>query len=246
MAKKTGLGNQLYVGGYDLSGDVGAITALASPRPTLEVTSINKSAVERLMRRGDGVVEFNTWFDDAANAEHDALKGLPTADAHVMYAHGTTLGDVAAGLVAKQLNYDWTRNQDGSLQGTVRCEANASVLEWGKTLTAGVDTHAGATNGTSVDDGASSSNGIAGYLQLLAFTGTDITVSIEESSDDGAADPWTTKLTFTQQTAARKAERKTASGTVERYLRVSSSGTFTSADIAVMYRRGDANDDEAY
>ncbi|NIV28256.1 MAG: hypothetical protein GWN58_01720 [Anaerolineae bacterium] len=47
-------------------------------------------------------------------------------------------------------------------------------------------------------------------------------------------------------TSAPAAERVTVAGTVDRYLRVTSSGTFTSADFAVMVRRGESVDDEAY
>ena len=44
MAKKSGLGNNLFISGYDLSGDVGAIGSIASTRGVQDVTSINKSA----------------------------------------------------------------------------------------------------------------------------------------------------------------------------------------------------------
>ena len=243
MAKSAGLSQQFFIGGYDLSGDVGAINSAGSPRGVLDVTAINKAGHERLYGLTDGQLEFSTWFDDAALLEHIALRGLPTTDRNVIWAFGGSIGSVAAMLVAKQINYDWTRGQDSSLAGRIACHANGTPLEWGNLLTPGLVTHAGATNGASRDDAASSASGIIGYIQCTAVTGTTVTVIIQESSDNGGADPWATKLSFTAITAAQSAERKTATGTVERYVRVSSSGTFTSASIVVAYRRGTVQDE---
>ena len=242
MAKSSGLSQQFFIGGYDLSGDVGAINSAGSPRGALEVTAINKAGKERVYGLTDGQLEFATWFDDAALLEHIALKGLPTTDRNVLWAFGGSIGSVAAMLIAKQINYDWAAGQDRSLAGKISCQANGTPLEWGNLLTPGKVTHAGATNGASRDDSASSAYGIIGYIQCMAFTGTSVTVIIQESSDNGGVDAWATKLSFTAITAL-SAERKTATGTVERYVRVSSSGTFTSAAIVVAYLRGTAQDE---
>lgn len=246
MAKSAGLSQQFFIGGYDLSGDAGAINSAGSPRGALVVTAINKAAQERVYGLTDGQLEFATWFDDAAGQEHLALRGLPTANRLVLWAFGGSIGSVAAMLVAKQINYDWAAGQDRSLAGRVSCQADGVPLEWGLLLTPGKVTHSGATNGASRDDTAGTSNGLAAQIQCSAFTGTSVTVVIQESSDNGVVDPWATKLSFAAISAANVAERVTATGAVERYLRVSSSGTFTSAAIVVAYRRGTAQDEVAY
>lgn len=246
MAKRSGAGQLLCIGGYDLSGDIGVIRNAASPRDVQDVTGLNKTSVERILLRGNGILEHNVWFNDASAQAFPVLKALPTADTHAIWGISNTLGDPAAGLVAKQVNFDWQKRADGSVEGAVQALGQGSPLEWCKMLTAGVDTHVGATNGSSVDDVASSAYGLIGYIQVLAFSGTDLTIVIQESSDNGGADPWATKLAFTQVTAARKFERKTATGTVERYLRAitTTAGGFASADILVVYRRGTVQDDE--
>ena len=245
MTKSSGLSQQFFVRGYDLSGDVGAINSAGSPRGILEVTAINKAGKERVCGLTDGQLEFATWFDDAALMEHVALKSLPTGSGNVLWALGGSIGSVAALLYAKQINYDWVAGQDRSLAGRIMCQADGTPLEWGNLLTPGKVTHTGATNGASRDDAASSAYGIVGAIHCTAFTGTNITVVIQESSNNGATDPWATKLAFAQIAAAQSAERKTATGTVERYVRVSSSGTFTTADIVVAYRRGTLQDEVA-
>ena len=213
------------------------------------MTAINKSAVERFQGLADGQMAFDSWFDDAAGAEHVALKGLVTTDRILLWALGGVIGSTAAGLVAKQMNYDFNRGADGALALSVETlGASGVALEWMEMLTAGKITHASATNGTSQDNTASTANGIAAILELVSLATGTVTVVVQESSDNGGADPFAAKATFTAVAAAGAptAERITATGTVERYLRVATTGTFTTAEFAVAIRRGTAQDRIAY
>lgn len=240
--KTSGLGNQLYVGGYDLSGTTGSLSKIASPHAVLDVTAIDKSAFERIGGLREGAIDF-TSFWDSVNA-HPSLSALPRTDIGVMFAISKTLGTQAACMVAKQLNYDPTRATGGALTEAVSTVSNAFGLEWCRTLTAGKRTDTAATNGTSVDDGATNAPSTFGaqfYLQVFAFTGTDVTVKIQDSADNasfadlsGAA---FTQITSTTPQTQRIAILNTAS--VRRYLRavtVTSSG-FTSATFSVAYNR---------
>ena len=105
-------------------------------------------------------------------------------DVTVTYCRGTSIGDHAACLVSKQINYDGTRGQDGSFTFGVQAQANGFGLEWGNLLTAGKRTDTSATNGTGFDTTASASFGWQAYLQVFAFTGTDVTVKIQDSADN--------------------------------------------------------------
>ena len=71
------------------------------------------------------------------------------------------------------------------------------------------------------------------------------TVTIEQSSDNGSGDAWATVLSFTAvgYASAPTAERVTVSGAVERYLRITTTGTFSNLDFVVTTRRGTAQDD---
>ena len=243
MAKKSGLSQEIYVHGYDLSGDVGSLERVAGPHPATEVTGINKAAVERVHLRADGSIDFSTWFDDATALAHAALSPLPTTDVVILWALGGAVGDVAAGLVAKQLNYDWNEGPDGSLSGTVRTVGTAgSPLEWLEMLTAGQQTDSSSANGTSKDDTASTSNGIIAYLAITVIGSGTPTVTIEDSANNSI---WATLLSFTQVADGGEptGERMTATGTVDRYLRIATTGTFTDLDFAVGYRRGESTDD---
>jgi hypothetical protein len=147
--KQSGLGDAFYLSGYDLSGDIGSISTTGGPA-ALEVTGIDKSAFERIGGLRTGGMSWSAWFNPAADQAHDRLSTLPTTDVIATYCRGTTLGNPAANVVAKQLNYDGTRGDDGSFSFAVEAQSNAYGLEWGKQVTAGIRTDTGAASGTGV------------------------------------------------------------------------------------------------
>lgn len=246
MAKGGGLAGKFYVGGRDVSGSTGAINSCASPRGVLVRTGIDKSAVERLLTTTDGILDWTSFFDDATGEQHEALKSLPTADVLALWQVGQAIGDAAGALTGKQADYPATRGQDMALDFNPKIEGNGLPLEWGETLTPGLRTDTEATNGASLDNGEATSDGLMAQLQVTALTGTNVIATIEESSDNGGGDAFTSLLAMTSVTGVPGSERKTVAGAVERYLRVATSGTFSSASFALMARRGTAFDDVAY
>ena len=238
MAKQSGLGDGLLVGGYDLSGDIGSLSRIGGGPNALVVTGINKSAFERIGGLRDGAIEYDSWFNDAAGASHPVHAALPTTNTLVSYLRSTTLGKPSAVCLAKQVNYDGNRGEDGSLSFSVQALANGYGVEWGVQMTAGVRTDTGAANGTAVDFTAGTSFGLQAYLQVTEFTGTDATIKLQESSDNaGDAYADVTGGGFTQITAGPTFQRiATATNlTVERYLRVATvtTGGFSSLSFQV-------------
>lgn len=242
VAKQSGLGDNLYVAEHDLSGDVGSLSNIGGGPAALELTAINASAYERVGGLRDGRIEFSAFFNDAVGGEHAALASRPIGSRQVSYFRGTTLGNPAASLIAKQINYDPSRGNDGSLTIAVQVQATDFGLQWGRQLTAGKRTDGGATNGASVDNGAASSFGLQAFLHVFAFTGTSATVKIQESSNDGAGDAFADVVggTFSTVTGVVDGRIATASGlAVERYLRVVTTGTFSNLVFAVVVVRND-------
>lgn len=245
MTKSTGLGDNFYYHGRNLSGDVGSLGTIGGGPALLETTAIDKSAMERLGGIRSGTVEFSSFFDDSTTSgsegEHEILKQLPTNDRILCYFRGTTLGNPAAALTSKQVNYDFTRGADGSLTVAVQATSNAYGIEWGRSLTAGVRTDTGATaasSSTSIDTTASASFGGQAYLQVFGpFTGTDATVKIQDSADNSSFSD-VASFAFTQITAARSAERIALSNTatIRRYVSVATttSAGFTALSFAVV------------
>ncbi len=185
MAKQGGLGDNFYIGGNDLSGDISALTRIGGGPAALDSTAISQSAAARFGGERDGSMEGTSLFDPAVGASHPVLSALPTADVICSYFRGKAIGNPAASLVGKQINYDGSRGQDGSFTFGFQVLANGFGLEWGVQLTAGMRTDAGpGVTGASFDTGGALSFGGQAYLHVSAFTGTDVTIKIQDSSDN--------------------------------------------------------------
>ena len=151
--KQSGIGSRFLVGGYDISGDVSAVDAITGAQALLDSTDITQSAHSRIAGLRDGSMGFGVYMD-VADA-HPVLSALPTTDVLMTYLPPSlAIGTPSANLVAKQVGYDPTRGNDGSLMMKVEGQGNAFGTEWGVQLTPGVRTDTTATNGTSWDQGA--------------------------------------------------------------------------------------------
>lgn len=235
MTKQSGLGDNLYVSGYDLSGRIASIDSISTPVATIDVTDITQEAVSRIPAMRDGKIDCTTLFDPVHDV-HTVLSALPSTDRHLMYCRGTTLGAPAACMVAKQIGFDPTRAQSGEVTLKTSAVANSYGLEWGVLLTSGKRTDTAATNGSSVDTLASAAHGFQAYLQVFAFSGTDVTVKLQDSADDSS---WSdiTSGAFMQVTSGPQVQRiAVADGaTVRRYVRAvtTTSAGVTSCTFAV-------------
>lgn len=145
MAKQSGLGDNFYLGGHDLSGDVASLDQVTGGPATLDVTGLNKSANERIGGLRDGDLQFTTYFDAAS--EQPALSVLPTSSVIASYLRGTGQGNTAACLIGRQINYDGTRDNTGNLTMKVEVQADHFGLEWGTQLTSGIFSAANSLTG---------------------------------------------------------------------------------------------------
>lgn len=304
MAKTSGLGDQFYIGGYDLSGDVASVDQINGGPALLDVTPINASAHARIGGHRTGGMQFTTFFEfsgsvsnpavpasttpyvstynfpvlvtitggtmsavvingsnvgsgagtyllpalgtitltysvaptwawSGVGTEHNALAGLPRTDTIASYFRGSTLGNPAACVNGKQVNYDPTRDATGNLTVKVEVQSNGFGLEWGRMITAGLRTDTTATTGSAFDQGGSGTTfGAQAYLQLVAFAGTSVDVKINHATTSGGS--YSTLIDFGSLSAVG-AVRGTAAGTVNEFLKVQTTGTFTYASFAVMF-----------
>lgn len=238
MAKTGGMGENFYVGKYNISGDVGSLSRISTPKEQLDVTDITQSAVDRCDGRRDGAIDFSAYFNVDTGRAHPVLSALPTADVICSYFYKTTIGNPAMSMVGKQIDYGPNRGADGSLTFNVSALANAYGAEWGRMHTAGVRTDTEATNGTGVDHTTASDFGLQAYLHVFTFVGTDATIKIQESSDNAGADAYVDVVGGGFTAVAAPTSQRIATATnlaVERWLRVVTvtTGGFTSMTFAV-------------
>ena len=245
MSKSSGLNMRLFIDGYDVSGDTQALGRVGGGPAVIETTGIDKSAFERIGGRRDGAFDVSTYFNPekatdvpgtTADRAHVAYSPLPLTDRAVTLAHIDS-GEVW-NAIAKQGHYDPTIAADGSITIGVGLQPNGYGLECGKLLTpTGKLTQGSAGNVASVDFGAGVLTfGAQFYLHVFAFTGTSATVKIQQSSDNGGADAFADVVggTFVAATARGAQRIQTARNqTIERYLRVTTTGTFTDLVFAV-------------
>ena len=243
MAKTSGLGDRLLVGGFDLSGDTQAMKSVSGSQAVIDVTGIDKSAHERIGGRRDGHIEWTSHFNTSAGQAHPALSALPTSDVQVSYLRGAVLGNPAASIVAKQIGYNGTRNAAGAVTFDVSCMANGYGLEWGNQLTAGLRSDVTATSPATGFDQTlvSSSFGWQAYLHVTAITGTSATVTIQDSADNSTFAALAGGSAFTAATGAtsQRIVSSSPTATVRRYVRAITTGTFTLATFAVIFVRNE-------
>jgi len=252
--KTSGLGDQLYVDGIDMSGDIGAVQSLVKSFAEQDVTGLDKSAIERILLLEDGEIGFANYYNPVSPGLHAILSDLPDTDALVSYFRGTLLGAVTASLLGKQINYGLSRGSDGSLVGAnIAVKGSGYGLEYGYSLTAGKKHSVGAESLPGLDGTAggytaapASADPTTFVLHMFAMTGgagDDVTVRIEHSDDDGI-DPYTTLIDFTNVdiAAVPQAQRITKTVThAKLWLRVTTltvSNYPTTVDFAVAAIRG--------
>ncbi len=244
MTKQGGMGDRLAIDEFNMSGNVASLSNVGGgPNPGI-VTDITQSGQSRIGLLLDGRLSAVTWFDPSttvgAEGSHAILKTRPTTDRIITYCIGATIGNPAASLVSKQVNYDGTRGQDASYSHAVDALANGFGLEWGEQLTAGFRTDTAATNGASIDLGAVSTLfGAAAYAHVVSVAGTSVTLTIEDSADN-VSFAAVTGLAFAAVAAGSGGKERVATAataTIRRYVRVASSGTFSSAIFLVNFVR---------
>lgn len=248
MSKQGGMGDGLLVDGFDLSGDTSNIT-ITAPMQVQDVTPVNAYGNARLGLAHDGSINWGSFWNPSSAGQgtsaHEVLRTLPQADRTVTYLRSTVLGAPAASLLTKQIDYAPTRNAEGSFLLSIDAQSNGYGMEWGAQLTAGLRVEAAAGNGPAVDLGAgppvSYSFGWAAYLQVNAFTGTSVTVKVQDSADGATwADLAGASFLAATGRGAQRIAGASSTATVRRYVRVVSSGTFTNAVYAVNFVRYEA------
>ena len=133
MAKEAGYPLTLTVdeavaANSDIANDVTSIR-MSTPRGMVEVTGLDKSAVERLLLRADGHVELKGVFNDAANKSHDVFKTVPTTSV----SRTVVIGVSGQTLTMEMLfsNYELEMGEDGHLVWTATGDlCNGTAPAW--------------------------------------------------------------------------------------------------------------------
>lgn len=250
MAKYGPASAWLIIGGKDVTGDHFNLTA--GEEQTVEQTNaLGDSWTEHLPV---GVAKYvleadGGLYDDRVAGMLDALQieGLTPASSPQSVAYGFSGNDAGQGATLLYGSYVGTWVRIASREGLTKAHAT-HVITGSRTtglLLHGLTTETAASGDTtgaaSVDNGASSANGLTADLHVSELTlggYTNVTVKVKHSVDDTT---YVDLITFANVTAIGS-ERLTVAGTVNRYLAVSwvfnGAGSGQSIKFAVASGRG--------
>jgi len=182
----------------------------------------------------DSTLTLNGFWNPAAGKSDPQVDTLMDGTFHpvtVIPEGGATIGQRAVLLNVKVDDAPMSATVDGAVEMSTGRQGSAAGR--GGIVLKEYDAETSTGNFASVDNSALSSFGAVGHLHVTAFTGTDATVKITDSTDDAV---FADHITFTQATDVTS-ERLTSTGTVNRYARVELSGTFTSITFTVGFAR---------
>jgi hypothetical protein len=175
------------------------------------------------------MVEATTLLDPETASSHEALSspgGYSDKVLMILLGHNTTptIGDAVIALLCKQFKYA------PKVQVKAGVLADANFLHAGKALdfakALANTTITNTTNFASVDAGAATANGYAGYLQITTPVASDVyAIKLQHSTDNST---WVDLASFAANGQTRTSERIEGTGTVNRYRRcvaTRSSGT---------------------
>jgi len=238
-----GSSGRVLLGKYDLSAYARDISIDANI-DTHDATAF-LSGTSRVKKSGlkHATVSGSAFFDDAVNASHDILSaafaGGPSAASDTLSIFPSGYGELsnrALIITSRENTFQTSVISEDLVMISFGMEATSGAVESGLVLLP-FAAYTATGNGTSIDNTASSANGLVSHLHVTATAGASpsTVVKIQHSADNSV---WADLITFTTVTAATS-QRSAVTGTVNRYLRAvrTLSGDTTSLTACVAIAR---------
>lgn len=229
MAFIHGKGTVVLLGSADLSCYFNEATTSRAVE-TAETTTFCKSAKTYITGLQDGTMSLSGMFDGALDAEDDKLTALIGANAgaplSVALSGVSTVGTPILSMLGKLTSYEISAPVGDVVSVSAEFQADGGVGGAKSLHALAAETATG--NATSVDNGASTTNGGQAVLHVTANTMNNNTVfKVQHSADNSTwADLATFSTVATTVTTSERVEVASAT-TVNRYIRASwtASGT---------------------
>lgn len=171
------------------------------------------------------------FADDTDELQSFAEAGLGTQGCCLLLPDGyDAVGRDFVAVEGTLTNHGTNPQRDDMVDNAVEWMSQVG-LDIGRTLNALTTPLTSAGNGTAVDFLRATARGGAAYLEVLAFTGTSVVVTIEDSADGSTG--WATIGTFASVAGAEVEERIAIAGAVKRYIRFVTTGTFSNLEAVI-------------
>jgi len=229
---------RVYVNGYDLTGYLKSFSS-GGQADVLEATVFSKREKEYVPGLKDGSLSAEGLFDGDTGAVDETVAAAlgSSSSLWLWFPQGeSAVGSDGYGFDAIATAYEVSTPVEDLAAITVEAQSRIG-RERVKSLHPLSQETAG-TNGTTIDNGAASSDGAVAVLQVTAISGTSPTLDVTvQHSPDGTT--WTDLIAFTQVSAAHQAERKTVTGSVDQHVRAiwTLGGTNPAATFTVAFGR---------
>jgi hypothetical protein len=219
MPYRHGKDTKALVSTYDLSPYLNEITS-GMTIDTAETTTFGSNAKTYVTGLNDGTMSFNGLFDGSADAIAEVFENIINNDLTpvitVGYDGGLAVGRSASLASAKQTTYEVTAPVSDVVSLTGEFQVTGGIRQG--VVLAAQEVISATTNGTSVDNTASTTIGATANLHVTANTrSSTTTVKVQHSADNST---WADLITFsTVAITTKTSQTVSVAGTVNRYLR---------------------------
>jgi hypothetical protein len=212
---------QVLVDGYELTGDSNRVF-IDDMITMLDATTFGDAAHKFIPGQRNVSLEHAGWLNADAARSHPVLKAN-SIEGYISVLLGQNaapvVGDPAYSLGLTQGKYSTLIEVAQMIPFTANFATRGTRGGWGRTLAVPV-AFTNSTNGSSVDDGAATSDGGAAYLHVLTAAASDTyTLTVEGSATGAFGGEETTLATFTLDGSALGSERVAIGGSIPRYTR---------------------------
>lgn len=221
MTKLAGDHVQVLVGGYELTGDSNRV-AINDAYDTYDVTTFGDEVHRFILGQRLISVEHAGYLNSAAASSHPVLKAVSvegTISVLLGQNAAPVVGDPMYSLLTRQSKYGTVPEVNKHIPFAAMFANRGSVGGWGVALAVPV-TFTNSTNGSAINNGASSTNGAETFLHILQAAASDTyAITIEGSATGAFSGEQTTLATFSLNASALGSERVAVAGTIPQYTR---------------------------
>ncbi len=231
MSFRHGKNTAVLLGAYDISAYLNEVSSSQSIE-TADTSTFGTAAKTYIVGQNEGTVSFSGLYDGSTEAIAEIFQDIIDNDSTpaitIAPDAGLVVGSKATLAVGNQTSFEVS----APVTDVVSLNGEFEITDGlrGGVLLAGATVHDESTDGTSVDHGAATTLGARANLHVTANTrDEDTVIKVQASADDSV---WVDLITFTTVGAAvTTSETATATGTINRYLRATTTIASGTGDI---------------
>ena len=231
----------VFIDKYDFSTYFNDMSATSNLEP-VETSAFGSSAKTYISGLRDGTISLSGMFDGTTTGTDvffDTVMGSTTKQNIIVAPEGHALGYVATVANSDDTSYEVSGSVTDLVMTSAEFQASTGV-ESGLLLSSGASITA-TTNGTSVDNAASTTDGGVGFFSLPVNTRTGTIIAVIQHSSDNSTFADLVTFTTVNATTLTSERIEVASGTtVNRYLRLKltfAAGSGASTPVVAFVRR---------